>query len=156
MMKSNFWEIEESFKKQLSIIYPLKNTSQKKQQDKSPSTKKLTFGQRAADALTKMAGSWGFIILFILFILFWMFLNIHITLNWKNPTFDPYPFILLNLVLSCLAALQAPIILMSQNRSAERDRIRAEYDYAVNRKAEKEIRDIREALAKIKYALKIK
>ncbi len=112
--------------------------------------KKRTFGQKAADALTKYAGSWGFIICFFIFILMWISFNIYFFINYKigNP-FDPYPFILLNLVLSCLAAIQAPIILMSQNRHAQKDRIKAEYDYRVNVKAEKEIEEIQGQLKRI-------
>ena len=102
--------------------------------------KNLTFGQRAVDVLTRGAGSWIFIFSFLFFISLWMAVNIYFLFH-QNP-FDPYPFILLNLVLSCLAAIQAPIILMSQNRTNQKDRIRAEYDYAVNRRAEKEIREI--------------
>ena len=105
---------------------------------------KLTFGQRSADFLAKWAGSWPFIIGFFVFILLWMIVNT----SWIifGQSWDIYPFILLNLVLSCLAAIQAPIILMSQNRTAQRDRIRAEYDYQVNKKAEKEIREIKQIL----------
>jgi len=103
------------------------------------------FGDRAADSLTKHAGSWGFIIGFIIFLIIWMVIN---TYAWFN-SWDPYPFILLNLVLSCIAALQAPIILMSQNRSAEKDRQRIEYDYAVNRKAEREIKELKKLISRI-------
>jgi uncharacterized membrane protein len=103
------------------------------------------FGEKAADTVTKYAGSWGFIIGFLIFLGLWMSINVYAWLN----TWDPYPFILLNLVLSCIAALQAPIILMSQNRSAEKDRQRAEYDYAVNRKAEREIQEIRKMVSRI-------
>lgn len=106
-----------------------------------------TSGQKAADALTKWAGSWVFIISFMVFIVIWMFLNIHLIIQYKlGQPWDPYPFILLNLVLSCLAAIQAPIILMSQNRENQRDRERAQYDYAINKKAEKEIREIKNIL----------
>lgn len=101
-----------------------------------------TLGQRAADNLTNWAGSWTFIIGFLIFIALWMIANIY---AWTHE-WDPYPFILLNLVLSCLAALQAPVILMSQNRQAQRDRAKAEYDYRINRKAEQEIRDIKNLL----------
>ena len=97
--------------------------------------KKLTFGQRAADAVAYFGGSWSFIIIFILFFALWIAINGYFLA--KKP-FDPFPFILLNLALSCIAALQAPIILMSQNRQAERDRIDAKYDHAINRKAERE------------------
>jgi uncharacterized membrane protein len=101
-----------------------------------------TLGQKASDALAKGAGSWTFIIGFFIFLALWMSANI---LMWVKE-WDPYPFILLNLVLSCLAAIQAPIILMSQNRSAQRDRLKAEFDYRINKKAEKEIREIKNLL----------
>lgn len=104
-----------------------------------------TLGQKAADKLALWAGSWIFILTFVVFLILWMIANIYAWLN----TWDPYPFILLNLVLSCLAALQAPIILMSQNRAAEKDRQRAEYDYAVNRKSEREIQEIKKQLTRI-------
>ena len=103
------------------------------------------FGDKASDSLTKHAGSWGFILGFITFLIIWMLANIY---AWVN-SWDPYPFILLNLVLSCIAALQAPIILMSQNRTSEKDRQRAEYDYAVNRKAEREINELKKLVLKI-------
>jgi uncharacterized membrane protein len=105
---------------------------------------RLTFGQRSADFLAKWAGSWPFIIGFFIFLIFWMTVNTYWIIF--GETWDIYPFILLNLVLSCLAAIQAPIILMSQNRTAQRDRIRTEYDYQVNKKAEKEIREIKNLL----------
>ncbi|MFQ5531947.1 MAG: DUF1003 domain-containing protein, partial [Candidatus Nanoarchaeia archaeon] len=106
-----------------------------------------TFGQRAADKLTKWAGSWTFIIGFTIFLILWVILNT----SWIifGETWDPYPFILLNLALSCLAAIQAPVILMSQNREAQKDRARAQYDYAVNRKAEREIQEIKKQLDRI-------
>ncbi len=106
-----------------------------------------TFGQKAADGLTKWAGSWTFIISFLVFIGLWMYVNVSLLIKYQlGIPWDPYPFILLNLVLSCLAAIQAPIILMSQNRQIQRDRQRSEYDYAVNRKAEKEIQEIKKIL----------
>ncbi len=107
---------------------------------------KRTFGQKAADWVTKWAGSWYFIIGFFIFLFLWIGANI---LMWIKE-WDPYPFILLNLVLSCLAAIQAPIILMSQNRQAQRDRLKAEFDYRINKKAEKEIQEIKELLLKRK------
>jgi uncharacterized membrane protein len=112
---------------------------------------KKTIGQRAADALTKWAGSWTFIISFMIFLILWMIVNT----TWIvfGKTWDNFPFILLNLVLSCLAALQAPIILMSQNRSSEKDRQRFEYDYKVNRKAERENREIIKQLNRIEKRL---
>ena len=104
-----------------------------------------TFGQRAADGIAKWAGSWVFIISFLIFLGLWMAANVY---AWVNA-WDPYPFILLNLVLSCVAALQAPVILMSQNRQSQKDRIKAEYDYRVNRKAERVVEEILERVKKI-------
>lgn len=103
----------------------------------------LTFGQRVADRIADFGGSWTFIIFFFSFILLWMAINI-----WMMTTrpFDPYPFILLNLILSCLAAIQAPIIMMSQNRQEQKDRIRNEHDYKVNLKAELEIKLLHEKI----------
>ncbi|MFH1365322.1 MAG: DUF1003 domain-containing protein [archaeon] len=113
-----------------------------------------TFGQKAADNLTKWAGSWIFILLFVALLIIWVATNGYFYIKYAQGTpFDPYPFILLNLILSCIAAMQAPIILMSQNREAERDRARAEYDYAVNRKAEKEIQEIKKNIDKIEKFL---
>ncbi len=97
-----------------------------------------TFGQRAADAVAKFGGSWTFIILFGVVLVCWVVLNSVILANY-NKAFDPYPYILLNLFLSMLASIQAPIILMSQNRQSELDRLNAEHDYEVNLKAELEI-----------------
>ncbi|MBI2151883.1 DUF1003 domain-containing protein [Candidatus Woesearchaeota archaeon] len=111
---------------------------------------KLTLGQKAADSLAEFAGSWSFILLFSGILVIWMLINSYVLL--VRP-FDPYPFILLNLFLSCLAALQAPVILMSQNREVQRDRIQAKYDYQVNRKAEREIQDIQKDLELIKKIL---
>jgi uncharacterized membrane protein len=119
--------------------------------------KKLTFGQRMADWIAKWAGSWTFIILFFIFLVAWMALNAYFWFKYVNGNpFDPFPFILLNLVLSCLAAIQAPVILMSQNRAAQRDRLRVEYDYQINRKSEREIREIKEQLNRIEEKLRIK
>ena len=110
----------------------------------------LSFGQKAADIFTSWVGSWSFIIGVIVVIVIWATLNtLAVVYQW-----DPYPFILLNLTLSCIAALQAPIILMSQNRTADIDRIRAEYDYQVNIKAENEIEDIQKDLEQIKCMIK--
>jgi len=103
----------------------------------------FTFGQRLADKIASFGGSWKFIILFGVFILIWIFSNIVFLLN---KGFDPYPFILLNLILSCLAALQAPVIMMSQNRQEEKDRERAKKDYMVNLKSELEIRMLHEKI----------
>jgi len=118
---------------------------------------KWSLGQRAADKLTAFAGSWTFIFLFSLFLCVWMITNGYIFIRYQlGKPFDPYPFILLNLILSCLAAVQAPIILMSQNREAQRDRKRAEYDYLINKKAEQEIEQVQADLKEIKKILKKK
>lgn len=103
----------------------------------------FTFGQRLADNIASFGGSWRFIIIFGVFILIWIFSNIIFLLN---KGFDPYPFILLNLILSCLAALQAPVIMMSQNRQEEKDRERSKLDYMVNLKSELEIRMLHEKI----------
>ncbi len=102
-----------------------------------------SFGQRLADRVASFGGSWTFIIIFGAFIAIWITANIVFLLN---KGFDPYPFILLNLILSCLAALQAPVIMMSQNRQEEKDRERAKQDYMVNLKAELEIRTLHEKI----------
>jgi uncharacterized membrane protein len=105
--------------------------------------KKLSLGERLADQIADFGGSWTFITLFAGFILIWIVIN---TIVLIVRPFDPYPFILLNLMLSCLAAVQAPIIMMSQNRQETRDRLRSENDYRVNLKAELEIRHLHEKL----------
>ncbi|MEN9346808.1 MAG: hypothetical protein RLZZ77_319 [Bacteroidota bacterium] len=103
----------------------------------------LTLGDRLADRIATFGGSWTFIIAFFSFILVWMAINIWIL---ATKPFDPYPFILLNLILSCLAAIQAPIIMMSQNRQETKDRQRAEHDYRINLKAELEIKLLSEKM----------
>lgn len=106
-------------------------------------TAKNTFGQRIADQVAAFGGSWKFIIIFGLFLAIWIMLNVF----WFfNKGFDPYPFILLNLILSTLAAIQAPVIMMSQNRQEEKDRNRAVKDYMINLKSELEIRILHEKL----------
>lgn len=100
----------------------------------------LNFGQKVADKIALFGGSWKFILSFGGILIFWIILNSFII---STKPFDPYPFILLNLVLSCLAALQAPIIMMSQNRQSEKDRLKAELDYKINLKAELEIRHLK-------------
>ncbi|WP_317913159.1 DUF1003 domain-containing protein [Carnobacterium maltaromaticum] len=98
---------------------------------------KLTLGQKTADSIAKFGGSWPFIFIFMTVLIIWIIIN---SVALFSKPFDPYPFILLNLVLSCLAAIQAPVIMMSQNRQAERDRIQSTNDYQTNLKAEIEIR----------------
>lgn len=102
-----------------------------------------TFGQVIADKVASFGGSWTFIISFFIFITIWIGSNVFLLLN---KGFDPYPFILLNLILSCIAALQAPVIMMSQNRQEEKDRERAKKDYMINLKSELEIRMLDEKL----------
>ena len=103
----------------------------------------LTFGQRVADYIATFGGSWSFIISFGVILVLWMFLNSYIL---ATRSFDPYPYILLNLLLSTLAAIQAPLIMMSQNRQESRDRQRAMNDYQVNLKAELEIRQLHQKI----------
>ena len=105
----------------------------------------LTFGQRLADRVAAFGGSWTFILLFGAILLAWVVLNSWVLAR-RGEVFDPYPYILLNLVLSMLAALQAPIIMMSQNRQAAKDRLGAAHDYEVNLKAELEIRTLHDKL----------
>ncbi len=105
--------------------------------------RRLTFGERMADKIAEFGGSWRFISIFAAVLVGWIAINSVALL--RRP-FDPYPFILLNLVLSCLAAIQAPVIMMSQNRQESKDRLRAEHDYRVNLKAELEIRHLNEKL----------
>jgi uncharacterized membrane protein len=104
---------------------------------------KLTLGERLADRVAAFGGSWVFIVSFFSFILCWMFINVWLL---RQEAFDPFPFILLNLILSCLAAIQAPIIMMSQNRQEQKDRLRAEHDYKINLKAELEIKLLSEKI----------
>jgi uncharacterized membrane protein len=108
-------------------------------------SERQTFGQRMADKVATFGGSWVFIGIFAVVLVTWVFLNSFILLR-LNKSFDPYPYILLNLFLSMLAAIQAPIILMSQNRQAFKDRLSAEHDYEVNLKAELEIMALHEKI----------
>jgi uncharacterized membrane protein len=103
----------------------------------------LTFGQKIADKVASFGGSWTFIISFLVFISLWISVNIFWLI--RKP-FDPYPFILLNLILSCIAALQAPVIMMSQNRQEDKDRERSKKDYMINLKSELEIRSLQEKI----------
>ncbi len=117
-------------------------------------SQKLTLRQKAADILAEWVGSWTFILIFIVFLAIWIILNSYILLQYYlGEPWDSYPYVFLNLVLACITSFQAPIILMSQNREAQKDRIRAEYDYAVNRKAEKEIKELQSQLDRIEKKL---
>ncbi len=108
-----------------------------------------TVGQRAADTVARVGGSWVFVLSFLFFLVVWMATQ---TFALRNAAFDPYPYILLNLVLSCLAALQAPIIMMSQNRSSERDRVESTHDYETDLKAEIEIASLHDKVDHLLHA----
>lgn len=104
-----------------------------------PAEEVLTPGQSMADKVARFGGSWAFIVSFLLLLMCWILYNV---LAVREAIFDPYPFILMNLILSCIAALQAPVIMMSQNRQEEKDRQRAQNDYLINLKAELEVRSL--------------
>ncbi len=109
----------------------------------NPPQEILTRGQKISDKVARFGGSWKFIIAFMVLLIAWIIYNV---IAVQSERFDPYPFILMNLLLSCIAALQAPIIMMSQNRQEEKDRKRSENDYLVNMKAEMEIRSLHEKI----------
>lgn len=111
--------------------------------DDDKNENEFTYGQRVADSVASFGGSWTFIISFMVFIVIWILSNVYLL---ANKGFDPYPFILLNLILSCIASLQAPVIMMSQNRQEEKDRERAKKDYMINLKSELEIRFLHEKI----------
>lgn len=113
-----------------------------------------SFGARLSDKVAAVGGSWGFIILFTAVLLGWMLLNSDVLARW-GMAFDPYPFIFLNLMLSTLAAVQAPIIMMSQNRAAAKDRIAAGLDYEINLRAELEIMRLHEKVDQLTEAVKM-
>ncbi len=108
---------------------------------------KRTRGDIIADKISEIAGSWSFIILFIIFLAFWIILNVYVLK--EGNQIDPYPFILLNLVLSCIAALQAPIIMMSQNRQAQKDSLRDQNDYRIDLKSELILEELHDKMDKI-------
>ncbi|MBL7872198.1 MAG: DUF1003 domain-containing protein [Cyclobacteriaceae bacterium] len=133
MLASEFGELDELEKEVITSISENKILSE---QVELAIEDTLSVGDRISDRIAEFGGSWTFIISFFGFILVWIVANIW----WlSNRSFDPYPFILLNLILSCLAAIQAPIIMMSQNRQETKDRARSEHDYKINLKAELEI-----------------
>lgn len=125
------------------VMEAIKNNSILSENIQDEIEAELTFAQRIADKVAAFGGSWTFIISFFTFILIWMLINIWFL---STKPFDPYPFILLNLILSCLAAIQAPIIMMSQNRQEQKDRQRGEHDYKINLKAELEIKLLSEKI----------
>lgn len=125
------------------VISSLKDNKSISEISETEENSNLSFGQKVADKVADFGGSWTFIISFIIFISVWIAINVF----WLvNKQFDPYPFILLNLILSTLAALQAPVIMMSQNRQEDKDRERAKQDYMVNLKAELEIEMLHEKI----------
>lgn len=126
---------------QRTVINAMENQSLLSEQLEQGEEANLTLGQRLADRVASFGGSWTFISSFGVFLVCWIFFNVYFL---RNSGFDPYPFILLNLILSCIAALQAPIIMMSQNRQEEKDRERAKKDYMINLKSELEIRVLHE------------
>ena len=123
------------------VVQSLREHELLSQDIESQFEQKWTFGERMADRIAKFGGSWTFLICFALFLFVWIGVNTFVLVT--HPP-DPYPYILLNLILSCLAAIQAPIIMMSQNRQEAKDRIRSQHDYQVNLKAELEIRHLHE------------
>ena len=127
----------------LDVMDAIKNNSILSENIKDEMDGELTFGEKFADRVALFGGSWHFIISFFVFIILWMVTNLWIL---TVKPFDPFPFILLNLILSCIAAIQAPIIMMSQNRQEQKDRIRGEHDYKINLKAELEIKLLSEKI----------
>lgn len=125
------------------VIIAFKNNSILSENIQDEIEAKLTLGQKIADQVASFGGSWTFITAFFTFILIWMIINIWVL---ATQPFDPYPFILLNLLLSCLAAIQAPIIMMSQNRKDHKDRKRSEHNYKINLKSELEIKLLSEKI----------
>jgi uncharacterized membrane protein len=125
------------------VMYAIKNNSILSENIQEEIEAELSLGQRIADKVASFGGSWTFIIIFFLFILVWILINVWL---FVAKPFDPFPFILLNLLLSCIAAIQAPIIMMSQNRQEQKDRQRGEHDYKINLKAELEIKILSEKI----------
>jgi uncharacterized membrane protein len=125
------------------VINAIKNNSVMTENIEDEIEGRLTIGQKLADKIAVFGGSWTFIVSFFSFILIWISVNVWVLVT---KPFDPFPFILLNLILSCLASIQAPIIMMSQNRKEEKDRQRGEHDYKINLKAELEIKLLNEKI----------
>ena len=140
-IKKNLLAVEEEQMKQLRTI--VENSIREEELVVNnllhPPSETLTRGQRISDKIARFGGSWAFILIFLAILAVWIVFNVTVVLN---DRFDPYPFILMNLILSCVAAMQAPVIMMSQNRKEERDRMRAENDYLINLKAELQIRSL--------------
>ncbi len=125
------------------VMQAIKNNSILSENIEPDIDSSLTYSQKLADSIATFGGSWTFILSFFGLLILWMIINVWFL---ANKAFDPYPFILLNLILSCIAAIQAPIIMMSQNRVEQKDRLRAEHDYKVNLKAELEIKLLSEKI----------
>ncbi|MCZ2223165.1 MAG: DUF1003 domain-containing protein [Chitinophagales bacterium] len=125
------------------VLQAIKNNSILSENIEPDIEARLTYSQRLADKIATFGGSWTFILSFLGLLILWIGLNVWVL---AQKAFDPYPFILLNLILSCIAAIQAPIIMMSQNRVEQKDRIRAEHDYKINLKAELEIKLLNEKI----------
>lgn len=136
-------EITEITELENEVIRSITEGSILSENESEMDTSKMTFGQRVADQVATFGGSWTFIISFFIFLILWISVN---ALWLANKAYDPYPFILLNLILSCIAAMQAPVIMMSQNRQEEKDRERAKKDYQINLKSELEIRTLHEKI----------
>jgi uncharacterized membrane protein len=135
--KGEFTKLEEDVISRIKSSQSISSMASYLEEDRD-----LTFGERMADKIAAIGGSWAFIISFLVFIFLWMLLNSIIIIF----DFDPYPYIFLNLVLSCMSAIQAPVILMSQNRQDTKDRARAKHDYQINLKAELEIQQLHEKI----------
>ncbi len=140
IMKKELGEVEEL---ENEVVNSLKEQELVSRNVNEEFDEKIDFGDRVADRIATFGGSWRFIIMFGVIITVWIGINTFLLLS---KPFDPYPFILLNLILSCLAALQAPVIMMSQNRQEAKDRLRSEHDYKVNLKAELEVRHLNEKI----------
>ncbi len=139
-LENELGEISELEQQVISSLQQHQLISENPEDDEA---EKRSFGEKVADGMASFGGSWAFILSFFGFIVLWIAANLWL---WRNSGPDPYPFILLNLILSCLASLQAPVIMMSQNRQEERDRSRANADYQINLKAELEIRHLHEKI----------
>ncbi len=132
-LKKLHYIVQESIKSEELIVNNLLN----------PPEEVLTRGQSISDKVARFGGSWKFIIMFIVILTIWIIYN---SLAPNGDNFDPYPFILMNFILSCIAAFQAPVIMMSQNRKEEKDRLRSENDYLINMKAEMQIRSLHQKM----------
>jgi uncharacterized membrane protein len=144
MEKNNFKKIIQLEKERLDKLHQMVQKTIEEEQLiiqnlKNPPIEELTEGQKISDRVARFGGSWKFILTFITFLILWICVNL---ITYNTIGWDPYPFILLNLILSCVAAFQAPIIMMSQNRQEEKDRKRSENDYLINLKAEIQIRSL--------------